>query len=249
MASGIAPPAAKCSPVFATTHWSVVLAARDRGDLRASQSLETLCRVYWYPIYAYVRRCGYDATEAEDLTQEFFFRLLDKNYLAQVDPGKGRFRSFLLVAIKHFLSNERDRARAVKRGGRVTFVSVDEINAEGRYQHEPAMHLSPEKLFEQRWALALLEQVLAKLRGDFAAKGKEALFDELKVYLTGSKKFLTYSEQAARLGMTEAAVKMTVQRMRKRYAELLREEIAHTVARPDEVQDEIRHLFAILGER
>jgi len=111
------------------------------------------------------------------------------------------------------------------------------------------MHLSPEKLFEQRWALALLEQVLAKLRGDFAAKGKEALFDELKVYLTGSKKFLTYSEQAARLGMTEAAVKMTVQRMRKRYAELLREEIAHTVARPDEVQDEIRHLFAILGER
>jgi RNA polymerase sigma-70 factor (ECF subfamily) len=235
------------SAAFATTQWSVVLSARQTADPAADRAMEALCRTYWYPIYAYIRHRGHDAIQAEDLTQDFFLRLLDKNYLAQVDPKKGRFRSFLLVAINHFLSNHRDYTRAVKRGGRIAFVALDETNAEGRYTREPATHRSPEKLFEQRWAIALLEQVLSKLRVEFSEKGNTALFEELRTYLTGSNAALPYAAQAARLGKTEAAIKMAVLRMRQRYGELLREEIAQTVATAEEVEDEIRHLFTVLG--
>lgn len=249
MPSGATADIAGRPTVFGTTHWSVVLAARETGDSVASHALESLCRTYWYPIYAYIRRRGHDAGEAEDLTQEFFFRLLDKNYLGQVDPKKGRFRSFLLVAINHFLANERDRVRAIKRGGQMRFISLDELDAENRYRCEPATNISPEKLFEQRWAMALLERVLARLRGEFSIKGMAGLFDELKVYLTGSNQAPSYAVQAERLDKTEAALKMAVKRMRHRCRELLREEIANTVSSPDEVEDEVRHLYAVLGTR
>ena len=233
--------------VFPTTHWSVVLSAGQDGSSAAMEALEKLCRTYWYPLYAYVRRRGQTADEAEDLTQEFFARLLGKNYLAQVDPHKGRFRSFLLVAVNHFLANQRDYVCAVKRGGRIRFIYMDDLSAEARYRQEFATELSPEKLFEQRWAMTLLEQVLARLRTEFTASGKAELFEKLKFNLTGSDKEAPYAVLAAQLGSTEAALKMAAQRMRHRYGELLREEIAHTVADAGEVDDEIRHLFSVLG--
>lgn len=232
---------------FATTHWSVVLAAGDSSGDEGSKALEALCRTYWYPVYVYVRGRVPAPSDAEDLTQEFFFRLLQKNYLAQVDPKKGRFRSFLLVAVNHFLSNERDRARAIKRGGRIEFVSVDELRAAERSVHEPATDTSPEKLFARRWAMALLEQVLMRLRGEFSARDQAVRFDQLKVYLTDSKNAPPFAAEAKRLGTTEAALKMAVQRMRRRYGELLRQEIAHTVANRDEIEDELLYLYAALG--
>src|SRR5438093_1538158 len=188
---------------FATTHWSIVLSAGAPESAQAREALEKLCRTYWYPLYTYIRRRGSNAAEAEDLTQEFFLRLLDKNYLAQVDPRKGRFRSFLLVAVNHFLANEWDKTRAVKRGGRMTFLSWDELSAEQRYLREPGTAFSPEKAFEQRWAMAQLEQVLARLREEFAANGKKVLFDELKIFLTGPKRSVSYAALAAKLGSTE----------------------------------------------
>ncbi len=217
---------------FAATRWTVVLTA-GRGQSRA---LEDLCRTYWYPLYAYVRRRGYLAHEAEDLTQEFFARLLAKNYLADVEREKGKFRSFLLASLKHFLANEWDKARAQKRGGRFTFISAD---AETKYRAEPADELSPDKLLDRQWALALLDQVLARLAAE-----EPADFEHLKPYLTAGGGAIPYAEVAGKLDMTEGAVKVAVHRLRKRYRQLLREEIAHTVASPAEVDEEIRHLFA-----
>lgn len=241
-------PHAPLRAVFATTHWSVVLLAGNSNVPEADEALERMCGTYWYPLYAYVRRKGVSVEEAEDLTQEFFCRLLEKNYLAQVDPRKGRFRSFLVVAVNHFLSNQRDRVRAVKRGGRIRFVHLDGLNAEARYQQEPGTELSPERLFERRWATTLLEQVLTRLRDEFVTNGRADLFEKLKFTLTAAGREMAYADLADQLGTTEAALKMTVQRMRRRYAEMLREEIAHTVAGPGDVDDEIRHLFNVLGE-
>jgi RNA polymerase sigma factor (sigma-70 family) len=222
----------------------VVLTAGRGSSPQAGRALEELCRTYWYPLYAYVRRRGHSPHEAEDLTQEFFARLLAKNYLADVDREKGKFRSFLLASLKHFLANEWDRAQAAKRGGGQPHLSLDAQTAETRYQAEPADDLTPEKLLERQWALALLDQVLARLQAEFVADSKEKQFDELKLWLTEGKGATSYAVVAARLGTTEGAAKVAVHRLRRRYRELLRDEISHTVTTPAEIEEEIRHLFA-----
>lgn len=221
-----------------------MLTAGHGSSPQAGRALEELCRAYWYPLYAYVRRRGHSPHEAEDLTQEFFARLLAKNYLAAVDREKGKFRSFLLASLKHFLANEWDRARAAKRGGGQPHLSLDIQTAETRYRSEPADDLTAEKLLDRQWALALLDQVLSRLQAEFVADGKKKQFDELKVWLTEGKGATSYAEAAAKLGTTEGAVKVAVHRLRRRYRELLREEISHTVATPAEIEEEIRHLFA-----
>ena len=240
-------PSAKVSGLFTTTHWSVVLAAGQSANVQASAALEQLCRTYWYPLYAYMRRGGYPPEDAADLTQGFFARLLREDFLSGVGPEKGRFRSYLLACLKHFLSDELDKAHAWKRGGQVQFLSLDREAAESRYWEEPASDLTPEKLYEQRWACVLLEQVMQRLEQDAAAAGKGAFFEALKPFLVGESHSVSYAELAVKLGVSEAALKMKAQRLRHRYQRLLREEIAHTVASPDEVEDEIRYLFRVLG--
>lgn len=233
--------------VFATTHWSVVLAAGRDTSTKSDEALAKLCGGYWLPLYGYVRRRGYDAHEAEDLTQEFFARLLAKNYLGDVQRERGRFRSFLLAALKHFLANEWDKARAAKRGGGQPLVPLDVPSAETRLGVDPAHEATPDKEYDKRWALTLLEQVLARLRQEFLEEGKEALFEELKGTLTGDKATAPYAELGARLGLSEGAVKVAAHRLRQRYRELLRAEIANTVAGSEQVEDELRHLFAALS--
>jgi RNA polymerase sigma-70 factor (ECF subfamily) len=232
---------------FATTRWSIVLAAGDQQSPDSQEALASLCKAYWYPVYAFVRRQGIDADQAQDLAQEFFTRFLEKRYLDVVDPNKGRFRSFLLTCCKHFLSNERDRAAALKRGGAAKIVSMDFADAESRYGQEPAHLLTPDRLFERRWALTLLDQALVRLRREFVDAGKHLLFDELKAYLTGEAGARPYDDVAASLGMSVGAVKVAVHRLRGRYRELLREEIARTLGDKDNIDDEIRDLFAALG--
>jgi RNA polymerase sigma factor (sigma-70 family) len=233
--------------VFATTHWSVVLDAGRGDSTGARASLEKLCRTYWHPIYAFVRRQGHGPYDAQDLTQEFFARLLEKNSLGDVDPGRGRFRSFLLGALKHFLANEWDKARAQKRGGGRVLIPIDARPAESSCGVEPADHLTAEKIFDRRWALTLLDLVLQRLREEFVSDGRGQLFEQLKPTLTEASRSVPYTEIATRLGMSEGAVKVAVHRLRKRYRELLRAEIAGTLASPDEAEDEIRQLFAALA--
>lgn len=233
---------------FGETRWSVILSAMDKQrPAEATDALQRLCQVYWPPLYAYVRRSGESPHDAQDLTQEFFARFLDKDYLAAVDRAKGRFRSFLLAALKHFLSNERDKHRAQKRGGGCAFVPIDFHNAESHCGFEPADNLTPEVIFQRRWAAALLEQALARLRGEYADAGKESLFEQLKVTLTEGKGTTAYAHLAARLGMSEAAVKMAAHRLRQRYREAIRAEIAATVADPSEVEDELREVLRVFG--
>jgi RNA polymerase sigma factor (sigma-70 family) len=232
---------------FTTTHWSVVLAAGHRETSECAAALEMLCRAYWHPLYGYLRRRGRSPHDAQDLTQAFFARLLEKDYLQSVDPRKGKFRSFLLAALEHFLANEWRSGRAQKRGGGVTFVSLDDTKAEQRYLQVPGSNLSPEQFFEQQWASTLLDRVLSRLREEFLAAGKDPLFEELKVFLTGDKSAASYAELAVKLSTTEAALKMAVSRMRHRYGELLREEIAQTVSRPEEIQGELQALYAALS--
>jgi RNA polymerase sigma-70 factor (ECF subfamily) len=223
-----------------------VLAASQEPSTRSAQALEELCAAYWYPLYAYVRRRGYDVEQAQNLTQEFFARLLEKHYLRAADRSRGRFRWFLLASLKHFLANERDRAWAVKRGGRTVVIPFEVETAEGRYRLEPCDNETPEKIFERRWALTLLEQTLARLREEFRASGKDELFARLEGSLTGEQETLPYAVLAGELGMTETAIKVTVHRLRRRFGALLREAIGETVADPDEVDDEIRELFRAL---
>jgi RNA polymerase sigma-70 factor (ECF subfamily) len=232
---------------FTTTHWSVVLAARQPEGGGGAAALEALCRAYWYPLYAFIRRRGYAPAEAQDLTQAFFARLLEKDYLHAVDRSKGKFRSFLLAALEHFLANEWRNARAKKRGGAAVFVSLNDTKAEQQYANLSGPDLSPEKLYERQWATTLLEQVLIKLRAEFVAAGKANLFEELKIFLTGEKRAVSYAELAAKLQSTEAALKMAVSRLRQRYGELLRAEIANTVSRPEEIDEELHALFAALS--
>jgi RNA polymerase sigma-70 factor (ECF subfamily) len=232
---------------FATTHWSLIAAAQDADSSQAQAALAELCDAYWYPLYAYIRRQGVPAEEAQDLTQEFFARLLEKHWLDGVDRTKGTFRSFLLTACQHFLANERDRARAQKRGGDRKTVSIDLGNAEARYVREPAHHLTAEKLYSRRWALTLLEQVLARLRDTFVQAGKEALFDRLRIFLQGERQGTSYGHLADELGMTEGAVKVAVHRLRRQYRDLLRAEIARTLDDPTRIDEEIRDLFAALA--
>jgi DNA-directed RNA polymerase specialized sigma24 family protein len=232
---------------FATTCWSVVIAAQDPVSPMAQEALATLCNGYWYPLYAFIRRQGNSAEAAEDLTQEFFTRLLEKDFLVGVDRGKGRFRSFLLAACSHFLANERDRARAVKRGGKCRFVTLDFAAAEARIAKEPSHSLTPEKLFARRWSVSLLEQVLNKLRDNYVNTGKVRLFDSLRVCLLGEKDVVPYWRKAEELHMTTGAIRVAVHRLRQQFRELLREEIARTVDEPEHVDDEIRDLFAALS--
>jgi len=231
---------------FATTRWSLVLAAGRQTSVESREALGTLCRLYWYPLYAYVRRRGHAPEEAEDLTQGFFARLLEKHAVRAADPARGRFRSYLLTSLKHFLVNERHRARAQKRGGGRQAISLDVRHGEGRYRLEPADEMTAEKLFERRWALTLLELVLAELRGQYARDGRERLFDRLKGFLGGRDAGTPYSGVAEELGMTPGAVRVAVHRLRRRYRRLLRDRIAQTVASPDDVDDEVRHLFAAI---
>jgi RNA polymerase sigma factor (sigma-70 family) len=232
---------------FATTHWSVVLAAGQSADAQASEALEQLCRIYWYPLYAYLRREGHTPPDAQDLTQEFFARLLARNSLAHVGPEKGKFRSFLLAAMRHFLSDQRDRARAVKRGGGAEVLSLDAQDAEERYRLEPVERLDAEKIYERRWAMTLVEQALMRLRDESAAAGKTELFERLRSFVAGDSE-VTCGEAATELGLSESAVKSAVHRLRERYRAFVREEIAHTVADPTEVEAEIRYLITVMSQ-
>jgi len=241
--SGSAPRAA----AFVTTHWSAVLAARGGGSREAEAALAELCRTYWYPLFAYIRRRGHDPHEAEDLTQSFFERLLEKHYLRNLTPGMGRFRSFLLASLRHFLANEWHRAQTGKRGGGKQCFSLDDENAEARYQRELADNVTPETLFERGWALTVLEQVLARLRAEFAAGEKADLFDQLKAFLSAELPEGSYAAAARRTGLSEGAVKVAVHRMRRRYGALLRAQIADTVDDPGEVEAEVRHLIGVLA--
>jgi RNA polymerase sigma-70 factor (ECF subfamily) len=231
---------------FTTTHWSVVLAA-GRGDSPAAQqALERLCRTYWYPLYAFVRRQGRGPEEAQDLTQEFFARFLAKDYLGLADPARGRFRSFLLTSLKHFLAEAHRHASRLKRGGGQTVVSWDGLTPEQRYAVEPRDESTAETLYEQRWALTLLETALARLGAELAAAGKERLFTELKGRLWGDPGDASYAELAARLDLSEGALKVTMHRWRQRFRDLLREEVAQTVASAAEIDAELRHLVAVV---
>lgn len=233
---------------FHTTHWSVVLTAAHGPSTEARAALEKLCATYWYPLYAFVRREGHSADEAQDLTQAFFARLLERRDFEQARREKGRLRSFLLVALKNFLINEWHRARAEKRGGSQTFIPLDEILAEQRYTLEPVDMLTAERIYERRWALTLLDAVLAQLEAEYVAVGNGALFAALQPSLLGDEGAAPQSEIAARLGTNENALKQAFFRMRQRYRVLLRTEIANTVATPAEVEDELRFLVSVLRQ-
>jgi len=235
---------------FATTHWSVVLAAKADDTPQASQAMGNLCRTYWPPLYAYIRREGHDATEAEDLTQEFFARLLEKDFLGHLHHQRGKFRSFLLTFLKHFLAEQRRKAGAQKRGGGQVLVSLDATIGEEGYLLEPVDELTPDQVFERRWAQTVLQTALNRLREEFAARGQIRLFELLQDYQPREPGGQSYADIGRELGMTEAAVKSAVQRMRQRHRELLREEIAQTVSRPEEIEEELRHFRALLaGQR
>jgi RNA polymerase sigma-70 factor (ECF subfamily) len=232
---------------FVSTHWSLILAAGDEASPQSAEALNELCRTYWYPLYAYVRRQGFAPHEAQDLTQEFFARLMRKHDLSRVGPQKGRFRSFLLVVLRHFLVNEWEKARTEKRGGDKFSFSLDGLNAEERYALEPRQELNPENLYERKWALAILDRVLACLRQECTEAGKPAQFDHLKPFLSADSPKQPVAAVAKALVITEGAVKVAVHRLRIRYRELLRAEIARTVATAAEVEDELRHLRRVLG--
>jgi len=231
---------------FATTRWSVVLSARDSDSPQAGEALETLCRSYWYPLYAYVRRRGHSPEEAEDSTQEFFARLLARHWVADADRAKGRFRTFLLTAMSRFLANEWDRARAQKRGGAGATLPLDTAVAEGRYQTESATPMAPDRLYDRQWAMTLLDRALSRLGAEQEHLGKAAEFARLSPALTAERGEIPYATLATQLGLSETAARMAVHRLRKRFREVFREEIAQTVATPDEVEEEIRHLLAAL---
>ena len=230
---------------FATTRWSIVLAARSGRDEDSRRALTTLCSQYWYPLYAYLRRRGHDTSDAQDLTQGFFASLLEKDGLQSVDPERGRFRAFLLAAIKHYAANERDRRHAQKRGGRQQVLSFDFGEAESRYLREPENPQTPESLFQRRWALTLLDKVTTTLEQEYSASGRADLFRSLQPYLAGDEA-RSYGDVATALGMTDGAVRTATHRLRRRFGQLLRAEIAQTVSQAEDVDEEIRALFNAL---
>ncbi len=232
--------------IFATTHWSVVLAAGAGDSPPAQRALETLCHAYWYPIYVYVRRKGYGAEEAEDLTQSFFVQLIAKEHIRLADRAKGRFRTFLLTMLDYFLAREWSRAHRQKRGGQFKFVSLDQETAEERYRLEPADHATPESIFLRQWALTVLEQAMNALEQECHAQGKGGLFAEVKELLSSDRDAPTFAELGRKLNMGEGALRMTVLRLRRRYGELLRHEVAQTVGQPDEVDEEMRLLLGLI---
>ena len=239
---------AKPAGHFVTTRWSQVVAAgRPTDSTHARAALEQLCQTYWYPIYAYVRRHGHAPHDAQDLTQAFFARLLERNALGAADRERGRFRSFLLATLKNFLRDEWDKLRAQKRGGGQAVISLDAGDAESRYALEPADTLTADRIFERRWAMLLLDRALERLRAEHEATGKRAQFEALKASLAGARESQPYSELAAKLGLSEGAVKVAVHRLRQRYREVIRTEIAETVASEAEVEAELKHLMAALA--
>ena len=234
--------------MFATTHWSVVVEAGQSDSPKAFEAMTQLCNTYWYPLYAYVRRKGYQAPDAKDLTQEFFARLLDGNYVAGADRRKGKFRSYLLGTLEHFLAKEWRRARAQKRGGGRTVLSLDAASAENRYLLEPADELTAEKIFDCRWADTVLSQAMMRLREECQAEGKTLFFEKVEPVLFGNGVAESYAEVAKALGMNEGAFKMAVHRLRRRFGELVRAEIAQTVSTPEAVEEELRYLCGMLRQ-
>ncbi len=240
-------PAGAAIGTFPTTHWSLLAAAGAADSLQARAALAQLCGSYWYPVYAYVRRAGHDPHNAQDLTQEFFARLIEKNFVASTVQEKGRFRSFLLIAVKRFLVNELERVQAQKRGGGTQLLSLNAEDAEARYQIEPVDEMSADRIYERRWAFALLDEVMNALRREYTEDGKDELFDLLKAFLYGEKSAVSQAEIGIRFGLSESAVKSTVHRLRHRYRELLHEAVAQTVVNRVDVEDELRHLLSVLS--
>jgi RNA polymerase sigma-70 factor (ECF subfamily) len=241
------PPVPQSAAWFATTHWSVVLEAKGGDTARANEALEKLCHVYWPPVYAFIRRNGFNSADAQDLTQEFFYRLLTKEYLRHLQDQRGKFRSFLLTFVKHFLSDERDKASAQKRGGGQMLFSLDDTTGEALFQAETATQLGPDQLFERSWAQTVVQQALHRLAGEYAQSGKANLYEKLKELQPGEHGSISYADIGVELGMSETAVKSAVHRLRRRHREILREEIAHTVTRAEDVDDEIRYLITLVG--
>jgi len=231
---------------FHTTSWSLVIAAADRPTADSRGALAKLCEIYWHPVYAFVRRSGYDPDQAQDLTQGFFALLLERRDLDTVRREKGRLRSYLLVSLKHFLTNERERALAVKRGAGLPLISLEELRDTERADLEPADILTADQIYERSWALTVLEQVLARLGDEYDVAGNTLLFGRLRELLTDEPGRPSQAEMAQELDMTENALKQAFHRLRQRYRELLREEIAHTVVVPGDLEDELRHLVAVL---
>ncbi len=232
---------------FLTTRWSVVMAARDRVSPESAEALETLCAGYWYPLYAFVRRLGNSPEDAQDLTQEFFARLLQKDWLDAVERERGRFRTFLIMAVKRFLANEWDRSRAARRGGGQKVVPLDAEGAEERYLADPAPTLPADHLYEKRWALTLLDQALARLRAEYEADGRGADFSRLKEFLTAERGAIPYAEIARALGASEGAARVAVHRLRKRFREVFRTTVADTVSSAEDVDAEVRYVVEVLG--
>lgn len=231
---------------FSTTRWSQVLAARDGSDTAARDALETLCQTYWHPLYAFVRRQGYDPDAARDLVQAYFAELLEKHFLGAVDPARGRFRSFLLGSLKHFLSHERDRERALKRGGNARILSLDEGTDAPGLELPASDQLTPEEAFERQWAWTVLERALARVRKAARESQGQAQLEVLEPHLTGDAGRTPYSEVAEQLGLSEGAVRAAVLRLRKRFGRALRAEIAQTVADSADVDDEVRRLLTVV---
>jgi RNA polymerase sigma-70 factor (ECF subfamily) len=240
-------PERHASPAFLTTRWSVVMSAREKNPEQAAAALEALCRTYWYPLYAYVRRFGRSAPDAQDLTQEFFARLLEKDYLRAADRTKGRFRTFLLVALKRFLANQWDRAHAEKRGGGGVPVPFDTAFAESRYAMDSAAAQPADREYEHRWAMTLLEQAMTRLRAEYECAGRTAEFEQLKEYLTAERGMIPYASIATLLNVAESGARGAVHRLRKRFRELFRAQIADTVSDASAVDDEVRHVVAALS--
>jgi RNA polymerase sigma-70 factor (ECF subfamily) len=234
--------------VFNTTHWSVVVAAGEEGSEQAAAALSRLCQTYWFPVYAFIRKRGHSPEQAQDFTQEFFAVFLEKNYVTKAARDRGRFRTFLMSSVENFLHDQHDRAQAQKRGGGQKFLSLDYDDAEERYRIEPVEEGDPATIFEQQWAATLLETVLNRLRDEFGAQGRMDLFEDLQAHLWGDAESIPYSRLAQKSGLTESNIKVIAHRMRQRYLELLREEIAQTVAMPGEVDDEIQHLMRIVSQ-
>jgi DNA-directed RNA polymerase specialized sigma24 family protein len=235
------------SSAFHTTSWTLVLAASRDSAADSAAALTRLCQTYWHPVYAFIRRRGYDPDQAQDLSQGFFALLLEKNYLQDADRERGRFRSFLLTSVKHFLANEWDRSHALKRGGGRVPIAIDVLEAERWYAPAAVEANTPERVFERRWAISLLEHVIAQLRAEFAATGKADLFDRLSTFLSPDADRVGYDEAAAQMNMSAGALRMAVHRLRRRYRALLRDQIAATVSSPEETDDEIRFLMATLS--
>lgn len=234
---------------FDTTHWSVVLRAGRETSTECAAALEHLCRSYWYPLYTYCRCHGQSPPDAEDLTQHFFATFLIKNSFSAATPDRGRFRNFLLASFKNFLANEHHRRMTLKRGGRMAFVSLDDTDVETHYRNGAADRATPEHAYDHAWALTLLDKVMRDLKAEYETAGKLASFEKLQVFLTGSQGDATYEHLGAEMGVTESAVKMAVMRLRQRYGQKLRQEIAHTLNDPSAVEEELRHLVAALARR